>query len=62
MAENTLFSSSGEEAIHRPVVINADELALARSLSPENFEEFYEIERTAEEISEGGYKRVRRLA
>ena len=60
MAENTAFSSPGEDAIARPVEINETEVAPARDLSPEEFAAFYGLERVAAEISSGGFKRVRR--
>jgi len=50
------FSTSGEDAIRRTIPIHPDESAL--TLSPSQFEDFYEIERTATEILSGDYKRV----
>ncbi|KAK7022945.1 Diphthamide biosynthesis protein 2 [Paramarasmius palmivorus] len=55
-AENTAFSTSGEEAIKRTIEVKIDETA--DHLSSEGFDEFYEIDRTAKEIEEGDYKRV----
>ena len=60
MAENTAFSSSGEDAVTRPVELNETEVAPARDLSTEEFVAFYELERVASEINSGGFKRVRR--
>ncbi|KAF8966760.1 putative diphthamide synthesis protein-domain-containing protein [Flammula alnicola] len=52
----TSFSSSGEDAITRTIDIRQDDIG------PSNagiaFPEFYEIERTAEELVKGGYKRI----
>ena len=59
MAENTAFSSSGEDAITRPVELDSNEVALARNLSKEEFAAFYELDRIASEINSGGFKRVR---
>ena len=62
MAENTAFSSSGEDVITRPVELNETEVAPARDLSTEEFGAFYELERVASEINLGGFKRVRRAS
>ncbi|VDB98256.1 unnamed protein product [Peniophora sp. CBMAI 1063] len=58
MAENTAFSSSGEDAMTRPVELNETEVAPARDLSPEEFAAFYELDRVASEINSGGFKRT----
>jgi hypothetical protein len=57
MTENSTFSSSGVDAISQsiPVSLDADQLG-----SASQFEEYYEIERTAGLIFDGGWKRVRR--
>jgi len=54
-AEHTVFSASGEDAITRVIDIHTEEV----TFNDEHFDEFYEIARTAEEIIEGDYKRVR---
>lgn len=56
MAENTAFSAAGEDVITRKIEIEKENLA--DKLSPEEFEEHYDIERTTKEIIEGDYKRV----
>lgn len=55
--EYTAFSTSGEDAITRTINVEADETA--DKLAEDEFDEFYEIERTVEEIVKGDYKRVR---
>ncbi|EEB95338.1 hypothetical protein MPER_05702, partial [Moniliophthora perniciosa FA553] len=55
-AENTAFSTSGEEAIKRTIDVTIDETA--DHLTSEGFDNFYEIDRTAEEIEQGDFKRV----
>lgn len=57
VSENTAFSTLDEDAISRRIDIQVDRTADNLS-SPEEFEEFYEIERTTEEILKGGFKRV----
>jgi hypothetical protein len=57
MAENTTFSSSGAEVISRPVEVTTDDTA--DSLTVEEFEAYYDIDRTVSKIVEGDYKRVR---
>ncbi|KAJ3518090.1 hypothetical protein NLJ89_g116 [Agrocybe chaxingu] len=52
----TSFSSSGEDAITRVIDVKPDESADV--LPPNEFEEFYEIERTAEQIVKGDYRRI----
>ncbi|KAI8995264.1 diphthamide biosynthesis protein [Trametes punicea] len=54
MAEVTTFSSSGAEAITRTI----DVQEVPPSLSPEEFEDMFDIQRTAEEIEKGDYKRI----
>jgi diphthamide biosynthesis protein 2 len=50
------IAASGEDAITQTLDVDRDDTALG--LSPEAFEHFYEIARTAEGIKAGGYKRV----
>ncbi|CAA7263747.1 unnamed protein product [Cyclocybe aegerita] len=52
----TSFSASGEDAITRIIDAKPDESA--DLLPPKEFDEFYEIERTAEEIVKGDYRRI----
>ncbi|KAJ3485157.1 hypothetical protein NLJ89_g11921 [Agrocybe chaxingu] len=52
----TSFLSSGEDAIARDIDVKPDESADV--LQPNEFEEFYEIERTAEQIVKGDYHRI----
>lgn len=56
-AEHTAFTTSGEDAIRRTIDVEVD--TTADRLSPAEFDNFYEIDRTAEEIIKGDYKRVR---
>ena len=56
MAENTAFSASGEEVISRKIDVEVD--VLPQDLSPEAFEDYFEIERTAQEVLKHDYKRV----
>lgn len=56
-AENTAFSSAGEEAITRSIDVEVD-LTAQHLRSEEQFEDFYEIGSTARELVERGYKRV----
>jgi diphthamide biosynthesis protein 2 len=51
--EHTAFSTSGEDAIARTIDVEIDETA-----SSYKFDTFYEIERTANEIVKGDFKRV----
>ncbi|KIK64153.1 hypothetical protein GYMLUDRAFT_57148 [Collybiopsis luxurians FD-317 M1] len=55
--ENTAFSSSGEDAIARTIDVEVDDTA-HRLQSTAEFDAFYEIERTANEIQAGNFKRV----
>jgi diphthamide biosynthesis protein 2 len=57
--EYTTFSTSGEDAITRTINVKVD--TRADPLSQTAFDDFYEIERTAEEIVKGDYKRVRSI-
>jgi diphthamide biosynthesis protein 2 len=50
----TSFSSSGEDAITRTIDIQPD-VGPSETVA---LEEFYEIERTAKELVQGGYQRV----
>lgn len=56
MAEHTAFSTSGEDAITRTIDVKVD--TTADQLASSEFDQFYEIERTAGELIEGDYKRV----
>lgn len=60
MPAASAFAASGEEAIARSIDITSS----VSSQRPEssNVAEFYEIERTAEIILKGDYKRVRSLS
>jgi diphthamide biosynthesis protein 2 len=51
------FSTSDENAITRTLDTTPD--TSSNHLSQEQFDNFYDIERTADEISQGNYKRVR---
>ena len=53
----TGFSASGDEAITRTLDVQAD--ITASQLPPEEFDDFYEIERTAAELLAGDHKQVR---
>lgn len=55
-AENTAFAPSGEDAITRTIDVQVD--TTADRLTPAEFDNFYEIERTSEEIIKGDFKRV----
>ena len=56
MAEATTFAASGEEAITRQIDVEAD--VAPQDLSQEQFEDYFEIERTAQEVVRHDYKRV----
>lgn len=56
-SEPTTFSSSGEDAITRTIDIQPDGPDVGSS-ETFAFGEFYEIERTAKELVQGGYQRV----
>ncbi|KII84822.1 hypothetical protein PLICRDRAFT_57334 [Plicaturopsis crispa FD-325 SS-3] len=56
-ADPTTISASGEDAITRTIDVNVDETPNPLS-SPDEFEDYYEINRTAEEIARRGYKRI----
>ena len=58
MTESHPFSSSGEEAISRPVVLDSSEVQVAGHIPKSELAEYYEINRTSEEIISGDYKRV----
>lgn len=53
----TAFSSSSEDAITRTIKVHPD--TNADKLSAEEFNDHYEIEKTAAEILKNDYKRVR---
>ncbi|KAG6889476.1 hypothetical protein C0995_001003 [Termitomyces sp. Mi166 len=54
--EHSAFAASGEDAINRALDVHAD--TTADNLSSSDFEDFYEISRTVEEIVKGDYKRI----
>jgi diphthamide biosynthesis protein 2 len=56
-SEHTAFSTSGEDAITRTIDVKID--TTANQLALTEFDDYYEIERTAGEIVKGDYKRVR---
>lgn len=56
MAENTAFSTAGEDAITRSIDVDMDQTTDV--LSTEEFQDYYEIAQTAEEIEKGDYKKV----
>lgn len=56
MAQNT-FSTTGEDAITRTIDVHVDETA-SQFVSEQDFDDFYEINKTAEDIVKGDYKRV----
>ena len=53
----TSFADSGEAVISRKIDVSPD--ISASSLSADEFAEYYDVERTVDEIVEGGYKCVR---
>lgn len=55
-AESSVFSTTGESAITRTIDVRPD--TTADQLSVEDFDDFYDIQRTADEIVQGDYKRV----
>ncbi|KAI0710920.1 diphthamide biosynthesis protein [Earliella scabrosa] len=54
MTENTAFSSSGAEAISRTIDIEE----IPTDLPPDEFDDTYDLARTAEEIERGDFKRI----
>ncbi|OCH91570.1 diphthamide biosynthesis protein [Obba rivulosa] len=56
MAENPAFAASGEEAITRRIDVTPNEIP--GELSPEELEDYYDIERTVREVEKGDYKRI----
>lgn len=56
MAENTAFSSSGEDVISRRIELHQDGHS---EMSHEDLLAHYDIYRTVEEVVQGDYKRVR---
>jgi len=56
MIESTAFASSGEDVISRSIDVELDRSAA--NLSQDEFADYYEIDRTVEEIVRGDYKRV----
>ena len=57
MADPSTISASGEEAISRVIEVNDEDVPRFTKL--EEYEAYYEIERTVEQITKGDYKRVR---
>lgn len=55
-SEHTAFATSGKDAITRVIDIDVD--TTASQLSSTEFDYFYELERTAEEVIKGDYKRA----
>ena len=53
----TSFADSGEAVISRKIDVSPD--ISASSLSTSEFAEYYDVERTVDEIIKGGYKCVR---
>jgi len=51
------FSTADESAIARTINISSD--TVADHLSVEEFDDFYDIQRTADEITQNNFKRVR---
>ena len=58
MSETTTFSASGSEAITRTIHIEED---IPTSISLDELIDIYDIIRTAEQIEQGDYKRVKSL-
>ena len=58
MSATQTFASTGEDAISRSIDIQTQETPKHES---DEFNLYYEVERTAGLIEEGDYKRVRRL-
>jgi len=56
-AEASAFSTVDESAIARTINISSD--TAADHLSAEEFDDFYDIQRTADEITQNDFKRVR---
>lgn len=54
-AQLSAFSTSGEDAIARPIEVYSEETPTPGS---SQFDAYYEIDKTACWITEGGYKRV----
>jgi hypothetical protein len=55
--QTTSFADSGEAVISRKIEASPD--ISASNLSAAEFAEYYDVERTVDEIAEGGYKCVR---
>lgn len=56
MAETTTFAASGEEAITRQIHVEKDEVP--NDPSHEDFDDYFEIERTVQEVLKHDYKRI----
>lgn len=59
MAETATFADSGAEAIARQIHVESDEIP--QELSQEEFEAYFDIDRTVEIVLKHDYKRVRGL-
>ncbi|KAF9039326.1 diphthamide biosynthesis protein [Panaeolus papilionaceus] len=55
-SETNTFAASGADVITRTIDVDID--TTADQLSQEEFQDFYEIDRTAKEIVQGDYKRI----
>lgn len=55
----TSFADSGEAVISQKIEVSPD--LSASNLSADKFAEYYDIERTVDEIVKGGYKSVRSI-
>lgn len=58
VTENTAFSSSGQDAITQSLDVVQD--LTTKGFNQEQFDEYYEIRRTVDEIVAGDFKRVGR--
>lgn len=56
MADSAAFANTGEDVIARSIAVEHD--SSAENLSPEEFRDYYEIDRTVDELVRGHYKRV----
>ena len=54
MEPTSAFAASGEEAIAQTIDLHE----VPDALTPEELEEYYDIERTSEQIRQGDFKRV----
>ena len=56
MVETTTFAASGEEAVIRQIHIETDDVP--HDLSRKDFEDYFEIDRTVQDVLKHDYKRV----